>query len=91
MYRQLEKIKLVNSNISSRRSHNMANFRPLTAEIGLPVWGSPAKFNRFRILPSLLQRCRSLEANQTLHDLWPSRGLVHYVCIFSGLYLAGLV
>jgi len=32
------KKNLLNSNISSRRSHNMVNFRPLTAEIGLPVW-----------------------------------------------------
>jgi len=33
----------------------MANFGPLTAEIGLPVWGTPANFNRFRVLASLLQ------------------------------------
>jgi len=32
----------------------------------------------------LLQRCRSAEANQTLHDLWWSLGLVHYICIFGG-------
>jgi len=25
-----------------------------------------------------------MEANQTLHDVWPSPGLVHYVCIFRG-------
>jgi len=31
--------KLLNSNISFRRLHNMANFGLLTAEIGLPVWG----------------------------------------------------
>jgi len=34
----------------------MANFSPLTAEIGLPVWGTPGNFNRFCILPLLLQR-----------------------------------
>ena len=34
------KKNLLNSNISCRRSHNMANFGPLTAEIGLPVWGT---------------------------------------------------
>jgi len=32
----------------------MANFGPLTAEIGLPVWGTPAHFNGFRILAALL-------------------------------------
>jgi len=78
MYRQSEK-KLLNSNISPKRLHNVAHFGPLTAEIGLPVWGTPANFNRFRVLASLLQRCRSPEANQTLHDLWPSPGLIHYI------------
>jgi len=32
----------------------MANFGPLTAEIGLPVWGTPANFNWFRVLAALL-------------------------------------
>jgi len=44
----------------------------------------PSKFNRFRVLPSLLQGRRSPEANQTLHDLWPSPGLLHYIYIFGG-------
>ena len=65
MYRQSEK-KLSNSNISSTCPYNAANFGPLTAEISLPVWGTPANFDRFRILLSLLQRHRSPEANQTL-------------------------
>ena len=38
-------------------------------------WGTPANFNRFRILASLLLRRRSTEINQTLHDVWPSPGL----------------
>jgi len=58
--------------------HNMANFGPLTAEIGSRVWGTPGNFNGFRVLPSLLQRRRSPEANQTLRDVWPSPGLVRY-------------
>jgi len=49
----------------------MANFGPLTAEICWRVWDTPAKFNGFRVLASLLQRRRSSEANQTLHDVWP--------------------
>ena len=77
-HRQSEK-NLLNSNISSRCPHSMANFVPLTAEIGLPVWGTPANFNRFCIMASLLQRRRSPEANQTLHDLWSSPRLVHYI------------
>jgi len=30
------------------------NFGPLAAEIGLPVWGTPANFNGFRVLAALL-------------------------------------
>jgi len=62
----------------------MANVGPLMAEIGLPVWGTRANFNRFRILALLLQRRCWTEANQTLHDLWSSPGLVHYMYIFGG-------
>jgi len=43
--------KVLNSNISPRWPHNMANFGRLTAEIGF--WGTPANFNRFRVLASL--------------------------------------
>ena len=35
---------------------------------------------------SLLQPCRSTEVNQTLHDVWPSPALVHYIYIFAGSY-----
>jgi len=62
----------------------MANVGPLAAETGLPVWGTPANFSGFRVLASLLQRRRSPEANQTLHDVWPSPALVHYIYIFGG-------
>jgi len=63
----------------------MVNFGPLAAEIGLLlVWGTPANFNGFRVLALLVQRCRSTEANQTLHDVWPSPGLVHSIYIFGG-------
>ena len=76
--------KLLNSNISPTCPHNMVNFGPLEAEIGSVVWGTPANFNWFRILASLLQRHCSTEANQTLHDVWPSPVLVHYIYIFGG-------
>jgi len=74
---------LLNSNIFST-CLNMANFGPLTAEVGSGVCGTRESFNGFRALPSLLQRHRSPEANQTLHDVWPSPGLVHYTYIFGG-------
>jgi len=44
---------LLNSNASSTCPHNMANFGPLTAEIGSGVWGTPANFNGFRVLAAL--------------------------------------
>jgi len=62
----------------------MANVGPLTIEIGWRVWGTPADFNGFRVLASLLHRRRSTEVNHTLHDVWPSFGLVHYI-YFRGL------
>jgi len=80
MYRQLEK-NVLNGNISSICLCNMVNFGPLTAEI---CGGTPANFNGFRILASSLQRRRSTEVNQTLHDVWPSPALVYYICIFGG-------
>ena len=62
----------------------MASFRPLMADISFGVWGNPANFNGFCILPLLLQRHRSPEANRTLHDVWPSPWVVHYIYIFWG-------
>jgi len=46
---------LLNSNISFTHPYNMVNFGPLAAEIDWRVWGTPANFNGFRILASLLQ------------------------------------
>jgi len=53
------------------------------AEILSLVWGIPANFNGFRVLASLLQHRRSTEVNQTLHYVWPSPGLVHYIYTFG--------
>jgi len=75
--------KLLNSNISSTCPHNMVNFGPLAAEIDSLVWATPANFKGFRVLVSLLQRRRSTEASQTLHDVWASPGLVHYTLCFK--------
>jgi len=38
---------LVKQQYLLHRSHNMVNFGPLAAEIGLVVWGTPANFNGF--------------------------------------------
>ena len=45
---------LLSSNISPTISYNMMNVGPLAAEIVSLVWGTPANFNGFRILASLL-------------------------------------
>jgi len=65
-------------------SPNMVNFSLLAAEIVSLLWGTPVNFNNFRVLASLLQRRRSTEANQTLHNVWPLPGLVDCAYIFGG-------
>jgi len=77
-YRQSEK-NMLSSNISSTCPHNMVNFSLLAAEIISLVWGTPANFNGFRVLASLLQRRRSTKANQTSHIVWPLAGLVDHI------------
>jgi len=47
---------LLNSNISPTCPQNMANFCPLAAEIGSGVCSTPANFNTFHVLASLLQQ-----------------------------------
>jgi len=75
--------KMLHSDISYICPHNTANFGPLTAEVCLPVSGTPANFNGFRVLRSLLQRRRSPETNQTLHNVWPSPALAQCIYIFG--------
>jgi len=86
MYRQSKK-SLLNISISPTCPHNMVNYGQLVADIGLPVWDIPVNFNGFRVLASLLHRCRSTDVNQTLHDVWPSPWLVRYVCVSGGACL----
>jgi len=57
---------LLCSNISSTCPHNMVNFGPLAAEIGLVLWGTTANFNGFRVLAALLHGTPVLGASQTL-------------------------
>jgi len=58
---------LLIGNIFSICLYTMVNFGPLTSEICWRVWSSPANFNGFRVLASLLHRHHSTEVNQTLH------------------------
>ena len=76
---------MLSSNISFTRPHNMVNFGQLAAEIISLLWGTPANFNGFCVLPSSLLRCCLLEANHTLHDVWPCPALLHYIYIIWGL------
>jgi len=59
---------LLSSNISSTSTcpHNMVNFGPLAAENVSLVWGTPANFNGFRVLASLLHGTIVLGVSQTL-------------------------
>jgi len=45
----------------------MVNFGPLAAQIGLPVLGTPANFNGFRVLAELLHGSQVVDVSQTLH------------------------
>ena len=63
-HRQSEK-NLLSSNISSTCPHNMVNFGPLAAEIVSLVWGTPANFNRFRVLAALLHGTPVVGVSQT--------------------------
>jgi len=56
---------LLNSNVSPTCPYNMVNFGPLTAEIGLPVWGTPAHFNGFSVLAALLHGTLVVGVSQT--------------------------
>ena len=58
--------KLVKQQYSSTCPHNMVNFGPLAAEIVSLVWGTPANFNGFRVLASLLHGTLVVGVSQTL-------------------------
>jgi len=65
MYQQLEK-NLLSSNISSTCPHNMVNFGPQAAEIVSLVWGTPANFNWFCVLATLVHGILVVGVSQTL-------------------------
>jgi len=73
--------KSLNGNTStSICMYNIVNFGPLTAEIRRRVWETPANINGFRVLASLLQRRRTTEVNQSLHDV---DRLLHWYTIYA--------
>jgi len=86
------KKNLLNGNTSSTCPHNMANFGPLTAEIGLLVWGTPANFNGFPVLAALLHGTPVVSVSQTVavnrgrHLFWAGRpshwALAHILLTF---------
>jgi len=85
---------VLNSNISSIYPHNMPNVGPLTAEIGSRLFGAPQQISTG--FASCLRYCRDVahrrrEVNQTLHDVWPSPGLVHYIYILGALAPKGIL
>jgi len=93
MYPQSEK-NLLNSNMSSTCPHNMVKFGPLTAEIGLPVWGTPASFDGFHVLAVLLHGTLVVGVSQTValnrgrHLYlagWPSRWALAHILVITVL------
>jgi len=56
----VEEILLLN------KSQYIVNFGALTAEIGSGVWGTPANFNGFRVLTTLLHGTLVVGVSQTL-------------------------
>jgi len=81
---------LLISSMSSRCPHNMVNFGPLAAEIGLPVWGTPANFNGFRVLAVLLHGSQVVGVSQAApfnrgrhlcSAGWPSRWALAHILV----------
>ena len=64
-------------------SPQYGELRPTSSWHRFRSLGHPSKFQRVHVLAAFLQRCRSTEANQTLHDVWPSPGLVQDIYIFG--------
>jgi len=83
-YLQSEKKLVKQQQYLLQMSSQYGERRPANGWHRFTSLGHPANLNRFGVLASLLERRRSTEANKTLHDLWSSPGLVHYIYIFGG-------
>jgi len=77
---------LLSSNISCTCPHYMVNLSLLATETVSSVWGTPANFNGFHVLASLLQWRHSTETKRTLHNAWPLPGLVDYIYISGSCF-----
>ena len=79
----IRKKNLLNSNISStvHMSSQYGELRPTSGWDRFSLGRIPANFNGFRVLASLLHRRRSMDVNQSLHDVLLSPWLVHYLYI----------
>ena len=85
----------LNSNIPPR-PHNIANFGPLTAEMRSGVWGTPANFNRFRVLAVTARHSSSgrqpnfaaLNRGRHLYSAWwSSRWAFAHILVYMCFYL----
>ena len=73
---------VLNSNISPSCPYNMVNFGQLVVEISSLVWGTPANFNGFRVLASLLHGTLIVGVSQTLrHGGRPSRSALAHILV----------
>ena len=77
------KKNLLSSNMSSKCPHNIVNFGPLVAEIGLPVCGTPSKFQRVSLL-LFVTAVMSLSGGQpifagSLAVSWPGTLYIHFL------------
>jgi len=69
------KKNLLNTNIFPTCPYNMVKFGPITAEICWRVWGTPANFNGFRVLPALLHGTLEVGVSQNFAALNRGRQL----------------
>jgi len=76
--------KLVKQQYLLHTSSQYGELRPTSGWDHWSFWDTPSNFKGFRVFVSLMHRRHSTEVNQTLHDVWPSLGLVHYIYIFGG-------
>jgi len=82
---RIGKKNLLSSNMSSRCPQNIVNFGPLAAEIGLPVWGTPANFNGFCELAPLLHGSQVVGVSQTLRHWIEGATYVQQATITLGI------
>jgi len=76
--------KVVKHQYLLQMSSQYSKLRPTSGWDQLAGLGHPSKFQWVSRLGFVIAARCSPEANQTLHDVWSSPGLVHYVYTFRG-------